>query len=481
MERFTSVVNGERLSPRGEGHRILSPSDYGDEVGFWYEADAASAAAAVDVARAAFASWGRLSGPERGQHLYQAATVLASQREVVARLASREMGKPIGEMRGEVDRGAALLRYYAGEAVRPVGDVIPSAAPGALLFTERRGVGPALLITPWNFPVAIPIWKLAPAVAYGNTVVWKPAEHGSATASLLMDILDEAEFPPGVVNLILGTGARIGPVLTAMAGFRAISFTGSRPVGMEVARAAVAIGARVQLEMGGKNPAIVLEDADIEAATDRILSSGFRSAGQKCTATSRVIAVGAVGAALVEALKAGIERIHQGPALDESAYLGPVVSPRQQKAILEKIHRGVLEGARVLVGPDPADALPDGAYVAPTLVQQLEPTGVFHAEEIFGPVIAVFPARSADDAISMANQVPYGLSASLFTRDLDRALYYIRGIEAGLVRVNEESAGVEYQAPFGGTKDSSYGPREQGRAAIEFYTESRTITIRPSK
>jgi acyl-CoA reductase-like NAD-dependent aldehyde dehydrogenase len=293
--------------------------------------------------------------------------------------------------------------------------------------------------------------------------------------------LDAAGFPPGVVNVVLGKGSVIGRALLQDRAVRGVSFTGSRAVGLDVARAAVAIGARFQLEMGGKNPAIVLEDADLETAVNAIVSGGYRSAGQKCTATSRVIAVDAVYDRFVEALTEAVRSLKQGPALDESVYLGPVVTPHEQTRILEKVQEGIRQGGAVLAGPTPRKDLPPGAYVAPTLLAADNPAGILHEEEIFGPVVAVFRARDAEAAVALANAVPYGLSASLFTRDLDRALYYIRHMEAGLVRVNEESAGVEYQAPFGGVKDSSYGPREQGRAAIEFYTETRTITVRPSR
>jgi acyl-CoA reductase-like NAD-dependent aldehyde dehydrogenase len=481
MERFTSYVDGQFEAARGEGVAVVNPSDFTDVLGQWHPLDAADAPRVARVAERAFSAWNAMSPVERGQMLFRAADLLERQAEDLARWASREMGKPIGEMRGEVARGVALLRYYGGEGMRAFGDVIPSAQADALLFTQRNGVGPVLLITPWNFPVAIPLWKMAPALVFGNSVIWKPAEQATATAVRLVQILAEAGWPAGVINLVLGRGREIGPVLTRLRPVRAVSFTGSRPVGLTVAQGALENEARFQLEMGGKNPAIVLEDADLEVAAARIASGGYRSAGQKCTATSRVIVVASIRDRFREALEAQIRSIRQAPALDDAGYLGPVVSSAQRASVLDKIERGRQAGARVIVGPEPRPDLPPGAYVAPTLLEQDEPVGVLHADEIFGPVVTLFPARDADDAIRIANSVPYGLSASLFTRDLDRALHYIRHIEAGLVRVNEESAGVEYQAPFGGVKESSYGPREQGRAAIEFYTETRTVTIRPSR
>lgn len=480
MERFTSYIDGEFVTASGEGLAVLSPSDFSDRLGEWHPSDAETAMQAVRAAQAAFRDWNARSPMERGQILFRAADILEKELQPLAEVASREMGKPILEMRGEVARGVALLRYYGGEGARAVGEVLPSAVADALLFTQRGGVGPVVLITPWNFPVAIPIWKLAPAIVFGNTVVLKPAENASATAVRLAEIIARAGLPKGVLNVVLGRGAQVGQALTRAVGVRAISFTGSRPVGLDVAKGALSIGARFQLEMGGKNPAIVLEDADMVTAAARIASGGLRSAGQKCTATSRVIVVRGAMERFRDAMLAEMGKVRQGPALDEASYLGPVVSPHQKDTILEKIRRGVAEGGRVLIGTDPKRELPEGAYVAPTLLEQRDPCGVLHAEEIFGPVITLFEAADADEAIRLANDVPYGLSASLFTRDLDRALQYVRQIEVGLVRVNEESAGVEYQAPFGGVKESSYGPREQGRAAIEFYTETRTVTLRPS-
>lgn len=481
MDVITSYVHGAFVAP-GDGRRsVHDPSDTTRVVGEWSPATELQAAQAAEAARAAFPIWDAWTAPARGQVLFKAATLLEQERDALARLASSEMGKPIGEMGGEVDRGIALLRYYAGEGTRAIGEVYPSTMADALLFSRRTGIGPVLLITPWNFPVAIPIWKMAPALVFGNTVVWKPAEWASLTAAHLARVVGAAGFPPGVLNVILGPGKSLGAGLTRHAAIRAISFTGSRSAGMSIAHGALETGAKFQLEMGGKNPAIVLEDADLDVAVERILSSAMRSAGQKCTATSRVIALPGVLARLREALVERTRTLKQGPALDESVYLGPVVSSAQRDSILAKVEAGVAEGGVVLTGAQGPRDLPPGHWVAPTLVDQVRPGGLLHTEELFGPVVALFSAATVQEAVALANAVPYGLSASLFTRDLDRALYYIWHMEAGLVRVNDESAGVEYQAPFGGVKESSWGWREQGRAAMEFYTETHTITVRPSR
>ena len=481
MDPITSLIDGTFRKSEGEGLEIRNPSDLTDIVGTWHPASDEDVRQAVSSAQRAFGEWSRRSGAERGQILFRAAEALERGGEATAQVASREMGKPIGEMRGEVARGVALFRYYAGDGTRQIGEVLPSQSADALLYTERRPRGPVLLITPWNFPVAIPIWKLAPALVFGNTVIWKPAESASATAAAVGRILLEAGLPSGVLQIVLGRGSDVGPRLLSSPEIRAVSFTGSRAVGRSVGRAAFEIGAPFQLEMGGKNPAIVLADADLDLASRLITSGALRSAGQKCTATSRVIVEKPVFSRLRDRLMDEMAAVRQGPAVEEDSYLGPVVSLTQKAGILEKIDRGVKGGGRLLLGPDPRNDLPEGAYVAPTLIEKSDPSGVLQEEEIFGPVVALFPAEDTTRALEMANAVPYGLSASLFTRDLDRALSYIKTIEAGLIRVNEESAGVEFQAPFGGVKESSYGPREQGRAAIDFYTETRTITIRPSR
>lgn len=477
-----SYINGRWVHGADLEHpkEVYNPSNTEELVGRWNPVDQGQAQQAVAAAAEAFPGWRDKTWVERGQWLQKMADAMAGTRSELGLLASREMGKPLGEMLGEVDRGVALLRYYAGEGTRAMGEVYPSQLPDALLFTERRPLGPVLIITPWNFPVAIPIWKMAPALVFGNTVVFKSAEWASLTAARMLQIFDQVGLPPGVLNLVMGSGSRIGPVLTQSAQIRAISFTGSQAVGSGVAQAAVTHGARFQLELGGKNPAIVLDDADVPTAVERILSGALRSAGQKCTATSRVIATPGVMAALTEALQARIKELRQAPATEQDVFLGPVVSAAQARSIEQRLEAALSQGGRVLCGPKASAHLPPGHYIAPTLVDHAPVGGVLHQEELFGPVIGLFAASDPVQAIKIANDVPYGLSASLFTRDLDLALYYMRHMEAGLVRVNEESAGVEYQAPFGGVKESSMGPREQGRAAIEFYTETRTLTVRPS-
>jgi acyl-CoA reductase-like NAD-dependent aldehyde dehydrogenase len=436
---------------------------------------------AVQKAKEALPGWRRLAGPTRGDILYRAAEVLGSHQEELARLAASEMGKPIGEARGEAQRAVAIFRYYAGEASRTVGEVIPSQRAGTLQYTVRTPVGVVAAITPWNFPLAIPAWKVAPALAYGNTVVLKPAEWSSLTAFRMVELL-AALLPPGVLNLVLGLGSEAGEALVSHPQVDAITFTGSTAVGQRIAQIAVSRGAKYQLEMGGKNAVIVDEDSDLDLAVELTLSGAMRSAGQKCTATSRAIVLAPIREAFVERLVSRAQALQVGDPLDPDVYLGPVVSQRQYDKVWGYISQGQAEGARLLLGPSaPKREADQGYFIPPVIFDQVKPNMALFQEEIFGPVLSISEAENLDEAIQQANAVRYGLSASVFTRRLDTALRCVEELEAGLVRVNEETAGVELQAPFGGLKASSSHSREQGRAAMEFFTHIRTVAIRPSR
>ncbi len=391
---------------------------------------------------------------------------------------AREVGKPITEARGEVTRCVAILRYYAGEAVREIGQVIPSQLPGALQFTLRQPLGVVAVVTPWNFPLAIPLWKTAPALAFGNTVVWKPAETASHMATLLAETASAAGLPAGVFNVLLGSGAIIGDLLVSHESVRAVSFTGSSDVGARVAATAAARNVRFQTEMGGKNVAIVLPDADLDLAASLIAGGAMRFAGQKCTATSRVVVDSGVEDAFLKKLKARVEALPLGPVTDPAAAVGPLISEDARQSVLKALEacpaRQVSGG---LVPTDPPFLR--GYFLAPAVVAQVEAESNLAQEELFGPVLAVLAARDLEQAIELANRTRYGLSASLFTRNLRSALGYIDRIEAGLVRVNGDTTGVDPHAPFGGLKGSSSGSREQGPAAREFYTEIKTVQVSP--
>lgn len=454
---------------------VRSPGNTDEVVGIVSLATPEDVVAAVAAARDAASAWRSLGAVNRGTLLFRAAGILEDHAEELAQLAAREMGKPIGETRGEAMRAVAILRYYAGEGYRSTGDVIPAANPSTLQYTTREPLGVVAVITPWNFPLAIPIWKIAPALAYGNTVVFKPAEWSSLSAVRMMELL-QSVFPAGVLNLVLGLGRDVGEALIQHRGIDGISFTGSVAVGGHVAEVATQHGIKYQTEMGGKNPVIVAADADLDLAVELAVSGAMRSAGQKCTATSRVIVEEAVHDALLTKLAERVRGLSVGNPLDPNTYVGPVVSDAQFQKIQQFIAIGQREGGALVVGGQPVDK--NGYYIAPTVFDQVSPAATIAQEEIFGPVVGVMAVPDIEEAISVANNIRYGLSASVFTRSLATAMRFVQAIDAGLVRVNEETAGVELQAPFGGVKASSSHSREQGRAAIEFYTHVKTVAIR---
>ena len=392
------------------------------------------------------------------------------------------MGKTLPEAKGETARGIAILRYYAGEGMRKEGDVIPSSDKEALMFTKRTPLGVVGVITPWNFPVAIPIWKMAPALVYGNTVVWKPATEGAVTAAKVMECFAKAGFPAGVLNFITGSGSVIGQGLIDHPLLNAITFTGSENVGQGVAKSASARGIKYQLEMGGKNPVIVTKEANIDQAVEAVISGGFRSSGQKCTASSRVIVESSIFEEFKQRLVEAAEKITVGNGLQEGIWMGPCASESQFNTVIEYIEKGKQEGAKLIHGGEVliGGEYTNGFFVTPAVFEDVTTEMAIAQEEIFGPVIALIKAADLEEAIEMANNTKYGLSASIFTSNINSILEFIDEIEVGLVRINAESAGVELQAPFGGMKASSSGSREQGEAAKEFFTAIKTVFIKGS-
>jgi aldehyde dehydrogenase (NAD+) len=478
---YRNYINGEwRDASGGRTTASVNPANRHEVVGLVPDSAMEDLDAAVAAAEAARKAWRGLAGPARGQLLYKAADILESRIDDVAETMTREMGKTFPEAKGETARGAAILRYYAGEGMRKVGDVIPSTDAGALMFTTRVPLGVVGAITPWNFPVAIPVWKIAPALIYGNTVVWKPATETAVTAAKLMACFHDAGFPAGVVNMVIGSGPVIGRGIAEHPGIHGVTFTGSNAVGKRIAQAALARGAKYQLEMGGKNPVIVARDADLDLAVNATINGAFRSTGQKCTATSRVIVEKVIYPAFKEKLLAKIAELKIGDGMDASTWLGPCASESQMETVLGYIRKGLEEGAELLCGGRRLTdgKLADGFFVEPTVFDRVTPDMAIFREEIFGPVIALVQADSLEEAIRFANDSEYGLSASIFTRDIGNILAFIRDMDAGLVRVNEETAGVELQAPFGGMKASSSHSREQGTAAIEFFTAVKTVFVK---
>ncbi|MCT1402077.1 aldehyde dehydrogenase family protein [Paenibacillus sp. p3-SID867] len=469
-------IGGEWIKPSAGEIAVINPSNTKEQVGVLHLSDPSQVIQAEQAARDAYASWSRMSGSARAGHLDRMADVLESKSEDVAILASMEMGKPIAEMRGEVKRGVNLLRYYGAEGVRANGAVIPSSEQNVLQYTRKIPLGVAGIITPWNFPVAIPIWKIAPALICGNTVVWKPAELASLTATRLAEVFAEAGLPPGVINLVVGKGSQIGNILLEQVPLDAVSFTGSTSTGLNIAQICAKRNIKYQTEMGGKNAAIVLNDADLEKAVPLIVSGAFRSAGQKCTATSRIIVESGICESFIEALTHAVSNIKLAHALDSEAYLGPVASASQYETVMSYVHMAH-EQAEILAQGPPVTGDQEGYYIRPMMVGGLNADHPLIQEEIFGPVAAVLEAVDFDEAVALCNQSIYGLSASLFTQNLSFAHRFLDEVQAGMVRVNQETAGVEYQSPFGGMKLSSSHTREQGQAALDFYTELKTCAI----
>lgn len=470
-------VGGEWITPSGLEVIVRNPSRTTEEVGVLHMSDASHVFAAQQAARQAQASWAQQTGAARGEILFQMAAALEQNADELARLATREMGKPLGEMRGEVARGVNLLRYYAGEGMRSDGNLIPSSDTNVVQYSRRIPLGVVAVITPWNFPVAIPIWKIAPAVICGNAVIWKPAENGSLTATRLSEIFAQTKLPAGVLNLVIGKGSRIGSTLMEEAEIDAVSFTGSSATGRQIAIACAGRNIKYQTEMGGKNAAVVLADADLDKTVPILLSGAFRSAGQKCTATSRIIVEKSIYEPLVERLQKAMETCRVGDASELEAYLGPVASATQYETVGQYVSLAQDEARVLAESPVYADA-GQGYYIRPTIVDGV---GVQHRlvqEEVFGPLAVLLAADHFDEAIELCNQSVYGLSASLFTRDLASAHRFLDLAQAGMVRVNQETAGVEYQAPFGGMKLSSSHTREQGQAALDFYTATKTCAIK---
>ena len=457
----------------------LNPSDERDVIAELPVGTAADAAAAVAAASAALPAWRSLTGPARAEFLHQWAAAIQARAEEMAQAMAREVGKPIGEARGEVGRCIVILRYYAGDAVRSVGEVVPSQAAGALQFTLREPLGVVALITPWNFPVAIPLWKAAPALAFGNAVVLKPSEQSPMMALLLAETAQAAGLPAGVFNVLLGTGAGVGEPLLRAPEVRGVSFTGSAAVGARVAAIAAERNIRYQTEMGGKNVVIVMPDADLDLAAKLTAAGAMRFAGQKCTATSRAVVLPEVEGAFLDKLREQVEGFKLGPVTDPACAIGPVISADARKrvwAALAATTAEVVCGGVEVTGV----VFKKGYFVTPTVVRGVDPASPIAQEELFGPVLAVSSAGGLDEAIAIANQSRYGLSASLFTKDVGAALKYIHRIDVGLVRINGDTTGVDPHAPFGGMKGSSSGSREQGSAAREFYTETKTVQVNPA-
>jgi acyl-CoA reductase-like NAD-dependent aldehyde dehydrogenase len=473
-----NYIDGEWL-PSSDGATYAKPNPMrpSEAVGEFPSSNATDAERAVSAAQSAFAEWAALPLARRGAYLAGASDALEARQEEVARDMSREMGKPLREARGETLRGVQILRFFASEAFRAVGELFEQAATGAQVSTRRRPLGVVALITPWNFPLAIPVWKLAPALVYGNTVVLKLGYEAPLTGLHVAAAFAESELPAGVLNVLTGRGSSAGAALVRDQRVAAISFTGSVATGHGVRDEATRLGKRVQLELGGHNPLIVMADSDLARAVDAAYAGAFWSAGQKCTATRRIYVQEPIYDRFREALLERIDRGRVGDPLDPEVEVGPVVSKRQFEEIIQAIERGRNEGGTVIAGGEPVDG--EGYVIAPTVFENVADDAFLSCEEVFGPVTSLYRFSDLDDALERANAVPFGLSASIFTSNLAVATRFQNEVQTGMIHVNSQTAGADVHVPFGGIKSSGFGPHEQGRAALEFFTDTVTIYVDP--
>ncbi len=471
-ETLRHFINGERVSAETPV-LSLNPSNTDDVVARAPRGAEAEVEAAVGAARAAFPAWSEASPEVRFDLLDKVGDTILKRRDEIGRLLSREEGKTLAEGVGETVRAGRIFKYFAGEALRRHGQNLDSVRPGVEIQTYRQAVGVFALITPWNFPIAIPAWKTAPALAFGNTVVIKPAGPTPATAAALADIIYECGAPPGVFNMIFGPG-EMGARLVEHPQVDGISFTGSQAVGAGVARAAVARQARVQLEMGGKNPLVILDDADLDRAVAVALDGSFFATGQRCTASSRLIVTDGIHDRFVAALADKVASLRVGDALDPATQMGPAVSEAQMETSYRYIDLTRSEGGRIVTGGGRLTLATPGWYVQPTLIADTHRDMTINAEEVFGPVASIIRVKDYDEALAVANAGDFGLSAGIVTTSLKHARDFQRRAKTGMVMVNLATAGVDYHVPFGGVRSSSYGAREQGFAAVEFYTQTKT-------
>jgi alpha-ketoglutaric semialdehyde dehydrogenase len=473
-----SYINGKWVQPKSERLvRNINPADTSDVIAEFPAATAADTRRAIEAAQAAFPAWKKTPGPERGRVLWRATEIARRRLDEIARTMTREEGKILKEARGETLKGISLLEYYAGAGFRISGKTLPSEARDTFTYTLRQPLGVVGLIAPWNFPWAIPVWKSAPALVAGNTVVFKPAVLTPATATILAEIYEEAGMPPGVFNMVIGSGSEVGEAIVSAPEIRAVSFTGSNAVGNDLYIKAAGRGIKVTCEMGGKNAVIVMPDADLEKAAVAIHGGAFGSTGQRCTATSRVIAIGQVKDELIERLVDKAKKLKIGPGLDESVDMGPAVDDKQFKTDLEYIKIGKEEGARLVLGGGRPAGLEQGYFVEPTIFDEVSPDMRLFKEEVFGPVLAVTKANSLEEALKYANSVEFGLTTSIFTQNIDFVMRFIDEVETGMVHVNEPTVGGEAQLPFGGIKSTGVGEREMAEEGLQFFTELKTVFI----
>ncbi|ROZ62105.1 aldehyde dehydrogenase family protein [Ramlibacter sp. WS9] len=471
--KHDNLINGEWVAGNSYSPNI-NPSNLAEVVGEYTQGDASHVDAAVTAARAAFPAWATSGIQARADALDKIGNEILARKEELGTLLAREEGKTKPEGVGEAARAGNIFKFFAGECLRLAGEIVPSVRPGIGVEVTREPVGVVGLITPWNFPIAIPAWKVAPALAHGNCVVLKPADLVPGCAWALADIISRSGIPKGVFNLVMGRGSVIGDALVNHAGIDAVSFTGSQAVGSRIAQACATGLKKFQLEMGGKNPQVVLDDADLKTAVELCVQSAYFSTGQRCTASSRLIVTQGIYPKFIEAIKERMAGLKVGDALGQGIDIGPVSSASQLEQDMSYVEIGKGEGAVLAAGGERLKLSTDGYFMRPALFSESAAAMRINREEIFGPVASVIRVKDYDEALATANDTPFGLSAGIATTSLKHATHFKRHSQAGMVMVNLPTAGVDYHVPFGGRKGSSYGPREQGRHAQEFFTTVKT-------
>lgn len=469
-------VDGEWLAGDGPDEiTVRNPADPDDPIAKIDGASREQTASAIAAATNAADDWGKTTSDERDAILYEVADLLEENRDLLAETLTQEEGKPISSSRGEVERTAKMFRYFAGNARRATGDVVPSSNEDTFTYTFREPLGVVALVTPWNFPIGTPGWKIAPALAAGNAIVFKPSTETPMIAKRLVEILVDAGVPDGVVNLIVGAGSTTGDALTSNEDVDGISFTGSTGVGRHIAESVADRGIPIQTEMGGKNPLVVLPDADLEAAADAAAAGAFGGTGQACTATSRLIVHESVADEVVDEVVSRAESIDVGPGMDDPD-MGPAVSADQDETNFDYVEIGTDSDATLKTGGERPDSLNDGYFIRPTVFTDVDPDSRLAQEEIFGPILSVIEVSDFEEAIAVANNVKYGLSASVFTTNMTKSRSFAQRVEAGVVKINGTTTGSDLQMPFGGMKaSSSETHKELGQRAYEFYTHEKAV------
>jgi aldehyde dehydrogenase (NAD+) len=477
MSQFANYIDGQWVEGASVS-RNVNPSNLDDVIGEFAQADAEQTQRAISAARKAFAQWSLSTPQQRFDILDQAGSTILARKAELGRLLAREEGKTLPEAIGEVGRAGQIFKFFAGEALRLGGETVPSVRPGMTVEVTREPLGVIGLITPWNFPIAIPAWKIAPALAYGNTVVVKPADLVPGSTWELVKIIAEAGAPAGVINLVMGRGSVVGEALVSSPEVDALSFTGSVATGRAIGAKCFASGKKFQLEMGGKNPMVVLDDADLDVAIETCINGAFYSTGQRCTASSRLIVTEGIYERFIDGMKARMRALKVGDALADGTHIGPVVDDKQLQQDERYLAIASEEGGTVF-GGERVERDTRGYFLAPALVTDTTPEMRINREEVFGPVASVIKVKDYNEALAVANDTEFGLSAGICTTSLKYSTHFRRHVQAGMVMVNTATAGVDYHVPFGGRKGSSYGPREQGSYAREFYTTVKTAYVSP--